>query len=117
MNYQPHIKLDEHNPYTIRRKLEEDIFDKKDMDAETHFEVLQIIEAIANVVKAISGKLKMPCLLALYHSHKMHIGEVNASGDHQKDLDVLSNNIVKNMLRTCTLVRSPRLPLGRLHSE
>jgi len=104
--YKPDLRLDEQNPYIISRKLEEDILKLDNPNDPIHEDVLEIIDYISMSVKAIAGKLKMPTLLALYHSHKMHIDEpiINASGESQKDLDIITNSLCKNILQTCRLV-------------
>lgn len=98
MNYKvTGIHLEHESPFSIKRKLFEDL----NKIPEDIRDIRQVIETIAEACKIISGKVAIAGLTNLYGNAG---GSENESGDVQKKIDVLSNSILINTLRFCDLV-------------
>ena len=97
--------LEHDNPFSIKRKL----FEDKQKVPKDIRGVTNILETLAEACKIIGGKVSNAGLDNLYGVS----GARNSSGDEQKKIDVLSNNIVINTLRFCGDVRKSQ----KLHSS
>lgn len=80
-------------------------------------ELTQLLDAILTSVKAISSAVRKAGISKLYGI----AGEVNTSGDEQKKLDVLSNDLMINQLKssfsTCGLVSEENEQLIEVETE
>lgn len=92
MQYQPDITLQPSNPYTITRKLLED--QKKYPHSIGDFTIM--VQSIVTACKFISSKVRKAGIAGLYGDQS---GAKNATGDTQKKIDVLSNEVFINTLR------------------
>jgi len=92
MHYTPNITLERQDPYTITRKIIED--QKKYEGAAGDFTT--ILTSIVTACKFISSKVRKAGIAGLYGAQS---DAQNASGDTQKKIDVLSNDVFINTLR------------------
>jgi fructose-1,6-bisphosphatase I len=89
MQYQPDIVLKPGDPYTITRKILED--QKKYSEAIGDFTIL--VQSIVTACKFISSKVRKAGIAGLYGNQS---DAKNATGDTQKKIDVLSNEVFIN---------------------
>jgi len=94
MEYKPNITLVPTNPYTVTRHIIEE--QKKFKGAVGDFSIL--LQSIIVACKFISAKVRKAGIANLYGAQDSL--EKNESGDTQRKIDVLSNEIFINTLKS-----------------
>eukprot|EP01016_Furgasonia_blochmanni_P054962 TRINITY_DN9124_c0_g1_i2.p1 TRINITY_DN9124_c0_g1~~TRINITY_DN9124_c0_g1_i2.p1 ORF type:complete len:395 (+),score=150.42 TRINITY_DN9124_c0_g1_i2:62-1186(+) len=93
MEYKAPMSGDSSDPMTLSRH----IIQTQQKHKEAHGDFTILINAIAVACKYISSKVRRAGLVNLYGA----VGSTNTTGDVQKKLDVLSNEVFVNTLKTC----------------
>jgi len=92
MQYTPDIQLNKEDPYTLTRKIVED--QSKYKDAVGDFTIL--LTSIVTACKFISSRVRKAGIAGLYGPQG---DQKNATGDTQKKIDILSNEVFVNTLK------------------
>ena len=98
MQYKPNITLQHTNPYTVTRKIIED--QKNYTHAVGDF--TSLIQSVIVACKYIATKVRKAGIANLYGAQDSE--EKNASGDTQRKIDVLSNEVFCNALKATGMV-------------